>query len=151
MNPPGLALEAADYVVLLVFDLDASLAFYTESLGLRLAHRSGSYAQLDTGRTRISLYHRDAMGDVLGTALEAPPRGAPSFELGFKTIGIKDGQGGVIRPHWIVGLQLRSVQKAVSGFMPKLVGLVDDAQGGVRKRGVGLGTGLGHLFIDKRR
>ncbi len=84
MNPPGLALEAADYVVLLVFDLDASLAFYTESLGLRLAHRSGSYAQLDTGRTRISLYHRDAMGDVLGTALEAPPRGAPSFELGFK-------------------------------------------------------------------
>lgn len=76
--------EVADYVVLVVEDLDASLAFYTESLGLPLGHRSGAYAQLDTGRTRIAFYERGAMSELLGEPLEAPSSRAPSFELGFK-------------------------------------------------------------------
>lgn len=84
----ALGLEAADYVVLVVADLDASVDFYTLTLGLRLGHRSGAYAQLDTGRTRISLYHRGAMGEVLGFPLEAPSPRAPSFELGFKVADV---------------------------------------------------------------
>ncbi|MGH3665360.1 MAG: VOC family protein, partial [Egibacteraceae bacterium] len=42
-------LHVADYVVLVVADLGRALAFYTGVLGLRLGHRSGPYAQLDTG------------------------------------------------------------------------------------------------------
>ena len=83
-----LALTAADYIVLIVADLDASLAFYTERLGLRLGHRSGHYAQLDTGTTRIALYRRDAMAEVLASELDVASPRAPSFELGFKVADV---------------------------------------------------------------
>ena len=73
----------ADYVVLVVADLDRALAFYVDVLGLPLAHRSGPYAQLATGDTRISLYERDAMAQTLGRPLVAPAPDAPGFELGF--------------------------------------------------------------------
>ncbi|MEM7412686.1 MAG: VOC family protein [Myxococcota bacterium] len=75
---------AADYVVLIVNDLDRSLAFYTGRLGLQLNHRVDAYAQLATGRTRIALYQREAMAETLGRPLSAPDPDAPSFELGFK-------------------------------------------------------------------
>jgi catechol 2,3-dioxygenase-like lactoylglutathione lyase family enzyme len=81
---PRVKLEAADYVVLVVSDLERSLKFWTGVLGLRLGHRSGAYAQLDTGRTRIALYARAAMAETLGRPLRPPDPSAPSFELGFK-------------------------------------------------------------------
>jgi len=77
-------LEVLDYVVLIVADLDQSLAFYTEILGLKLQHRAEKYAQIDAGTTRLSLYTRDAMQNTLGVVLHAPSPSAPSFELGFK-------------------------------------------------------------------
>jgi catechol 2,3-dioxygenase-like lactoylglutathione lyase family enzyme len=78
-------LAAPDYVVLIVADLDRAVAFYTEVLGLPLGHRSGPYAQLATGVTRVALYERDAMASTLGVdALRGPDPDAPGFELGFK-------------------------------------------------------------------
>lgn len=77
-------LEVPDYVVLVVDDVDRSLAFYVDILGLKLGHRSGPFAQLDTGRTRIALYQRTAMGETLGRVLRAPDEDSPGFELGFK-------------------------------------------------------------------
>ena len=77
-------LRLPDYVVVIVEDLDRALAFYTGVLGLELGHRSGKFAQLATGATRIALFERSAMATVLGTALEPPDRRAPAFELGFK-------------------------------------------------------------------
>lgn len=77
-------LEAPDYVVLVVADLDRSLAFYVGQLGLELGHRSGAYAQLVTGRTRVALYERDALQETLGFALRPPVLDRPGFELGFK-------------------------------------------------------------------
>jgi catechol 2,3-dioxygenase-like lactoylglutathione lyase family enzyme len=77
-------LRAPDYVVLVVEDVDRSLTFYVDVLGLTLGHRSGPYAQLDTGVTRVALYDRAAMGETLGRALHAPAADAPGFELGFK-------------------------------------------------------------------
>lgn len=73
-----------DYVVVIVEDVDRSVTFYIEVLGLRLAHRSGPYAQLDTGATRVGLYERAAMAATLGRPLRAPDPDAPAFELGFK-------------------------------------------------------------------
>ena len=77
-------LEIPDYVVLVVEDLDRALAFYVDILGLSLGHRSGAFAQLDTGATRVALYQRAAMADTLGMPLRAPSPDAPGFELGFK-------------------------------------------------------------------
>ena len=77
-------IEVLDYVVLIVADLDRSLAFYTGTLGLELQHRAAQYAQMKVGTTRLSLYTRDAMAETLGTALETPSTSAPAFELGFK-------------------------------------------------------------------
>jgi lactoylglutathione lyase len=77
-------LDVPDYVVLVVEDLDRSLAFYLDVLGLKLGHRSGSFAQLDTGATRVALYTRAAMAETLGRPLRAPADDAPGFELGFK-------------------------------------------------------------------
>ena len=78
-------LSAPDYIVVVVADLDRSLRFYTDVLGLTLGHRSGPYAQFDTGATRLALFEREAMAATLGRArLAEPDAAAPGFELGFK-------------------------------------------------------------------
>lgn len=81
-------LSLPDYVVVIVENLDRALAFYTGVLGLELGHRSGQFAQLATGATRIALFERSAMENVLGQALSVPDRAAPAFELGFKVADV---------------------------------------------------------------
>jgi lactoylglutathione lyase len=76
--------RAPDYVVLVVEDLDRALAFYCDLLGLPLGHRSGPFAQLATGVTRIALYERGAMAETLNRELRPASADAPGFELGFK-------------------------------------------------------------------
>ena len=76
-------LDSPDYVVLIVDDLDRALDFWTGTLGLRLGHRSGPYAQLDTGTTRLAFYERAAMSSTLGFELRAPADDAAAFEVGF--------------------------------------------------------------------
>ncbi len=76
--------ELLDYIVLIVADLDRSLSFYADTLGLKLQHRAEKYAQMEAGTTRLSLYTRDAMEETLGAVLDTPSPSAPSFELGFK-------------------------------------------------------------------
>jgi lactoylglutathione lyase len=77
-------LALPDYVVVIVADLDVSLRFYTQVLGLELGHRSGGFAQLRTGATRLALYERASMARTVGRPLRAPDPDAPGFELGFK-------------------------------------------------------------------
>lgn len=86
-----LKLSAPDYVILIVEDLDRALGFYVDVLGLRVGHRSGDYAQLDTGTTRLALYTRSAMAKTLGMALDPPVSNAPGFELGFKVSDVDAG------------------------------------------------------------
>ena len=86
-----LNLSAPDYLILIVEDLDRALGFYVDVLGLRVGHRSGDYAQLDTGTTRLALYTRSAMAKTLGMALDPPVSNAPGFELGFKVSDVDAG------------------------------------------------------------
>ena len=81
-------LQAPDYVILIVDDLDRTLDFYTQVLGLRLGHRSGEYAQLDTGTTRLGFYTRNAMAQALGFPLHKPAPDAAGFEIGFKVVDV---------------------------------------------------------------
>ena len=83
-----LNLSAPDYLILIVEDLDRALRFYVDVLGLRLGHRSGEYAQLDTGTTRLALYTRSAMAKTLDMALNPPSSNAPGFEVGFKVADV---------------------------------------------------------------
>ena len=83
-------LSVLDYVILIVDDLDRALDFYTEVLGLRLGHRSGDYAQMDTGTTRLGFYTRDAMSRTLGMSIKLPGNEAPAFEIGFKVADVDD-------------------------------------------------------------
>ena len=80
--------QTLDYVVLVVADLDRALAFYTGVVGLGVRQRAESYAQLESGGTRLGLFTRDAMAEVLGADLAAPSTAAPAFELGFKVVDV---------------------------------------------------------------
>ena len=81
-------LAAPDYVIVVVHDLERAVRFYTDVLGLRLGHRSGAYAQFDTGTTRLALYTREEMAITLGMSLKPPAEDAPAFELGFKVLDV---------------------------------------------------------------
>jgi catechol 2,3-dioxygenase-like lactoylglutathione lyase family enzyme len=83
-----LKLSFPDYVVLIVEDLDRALNFYTDVLGFQLGHRSGDYAQLKTGATRLAFYTREAMAMTLGLSLKPPSDESPGFEIGFKVADV---------------------------------------------------------------
>lgn len=83
-------LRLPDYIVLIVEDLERSLAFYTQVLGIPLKHRAEAFAQLETGETRLALFTRDAMAETLGMPLQVPQQNAPGFELGFKVDNIDE-------------------------------------------------------------
>jgi lactoylglutathione lyase len=89
-------LTVPDYVILIVDDLDRALRFYTEVLGLKLGHRSGDYAQLDTGATRLAFYTRRAMAKTLGMSLEPPAENAAAFEIGFKVADVDAAFGELV-------------------------------------------------------
>lgn len=81
-------LQAPDYIILIVDDLDRTLDFYTHVLGLRLGHRSGEFAQLNTGVTRLGFYTRKAMTRAVGISLTKPTPDAAGFEIGFKVADV---------------------------------------------------------------
>ena len=83
MGRTALKIASFDYTVLVVESLDRALAFYVDVLGLELNHRSGPYAQLQTGVTRLAMYERTAMAETLGMELAPPAENTPAFELGF--------------------------------------------------------------------
>jgi len=85
---PAVELSVPDYVVIVVEDVGRALDFYTRVLGLELGHRSGPFAQLSTGSTRVALYAREAMAATLGFPIAPADPYAPGFELGFKVADV---------------------------------------------------------------
>lgn len=83
-------LRIPDYIVLIVEDLERSLTFYTQVLGIPLKHRAEAFAQLETGETRLALFTREAMSETLGMDLQTPAENAPGFELGFKVENVDE-------------------------------------------------------------
>lgn len=84
----GIHVQGLDYVVLVVEDLDRSLAFYRDRLGLSLRHRAEQFAQLETGRTRFGLFTRAAMAGTLHCDLRRPAPDQAAFELGFRVADV---------------------------------------------------------------
>jgi catechol 2,3-dioxygenase-like lactoylglutathione lyase family enzyme len=76
------------HVRLLVEDMDRSLAFYRDVLGLEVTLDAGGgiYYELRAGEVILALFKRDLMGQMLGIELPPPAR-SDSVAL---TFGVED-------------------------------------------------------------
>ena len=77
-------LKSLDYVILVVRDMERTIDFYRNILGLEISHRSGDYVQMSTGKTRLGFYTKDAMSNTIKMDLVEPPENSFKFEIGFK-------------------------------------------------------------------
>ncbi len=69
-----------DYVILYVRDLDASIAFYRDVVGLPFKFRQSSYAEFATEGTKFALFERSAVPDLIGRPVT---EGGPTGEVAF--------------------------------------------------------------------
>lgn len=63
------------YAILYVSDLERSVAFYRDVLGLSFRFANESYAEFATGAAKFALYARSHLPELIGC--EAPAAGAP--------------------------------------------------------------------------
>jgi lactoylglutathione lyase len=74
------AVESVGYVILYVRDVEASVAFYRDALGLPFKLRDAGYAEFVTGETKFGLLERTRASDLIG---REPTEGGPAGELLF--------------------------------------------------------------------
>jgi lactoylglutathione lyase len=72
--------RSVDYVILYAADLGRSIAFYRDLLGLTFKFERDGYAEFDTGATKLGLFERSRLGDLIG---DAPDPGGPAGEVLF--------------------------------------------------------------------
>ncbi|MGH2653477.1 MAG: VOC family protein [Actinomycetota bacterium] len=63
-------MDGIDYVVLFVGDLDASIRFYREVLGLPFSERMETYAEFRLSNLKLGLLDRREVPDLLGRESE---------------------------------------------------------------------------------
>ena len=100
-------MRSVDYVILYVRDLEASIAFYRDLLGLTVKLHDLDYAEFATEGTRFGLYDRSRLRELIG--MEAG-EGGPAGEILFlvpevdawarrlREAGVRILQGPVDRP-----------------------------------------------------
>ena len=96
------------YVILFVADLERSLAFYRDLIGLPFKLEGDGYLEFATKGTRFGLYDRNRLGELTGQGPEAPamPGGEVVFLVGdvdaeaerLKAAGVAILKGPVDRP-----------------------------------------------------
>ena len=69
-----------DYVILYVRDLEASIAFYRDIVGLPFKFRQSTYAEFATEGTKFALFEESAVPDLIGRPVT---EGGPSGEVAF--------------------------------------------------------------------
>ena len=72
------------YVILFVADLERSVAFYRDVIGLPFKLHGDGYAEFATDGTRFGLYDRNRLGELTGQGADAPdhPGGEVVFLVG---------------------------------------------------------------------
>lgn len=71
---------AVGYVILFVEDLERSVGFYRDVIGLTFKLRGDGYAEFDTEGTRFGLYERGRLPELIGRGARA---GGPAAEVVF--------------------------------------------------------------------
>lgn len=74
-------MRTIDYVIRYVEDLERAVAFYRDVLGLEHRFTDEAYAEFSVGPTKLALYPRDRLPDLLGG--EVPAGGSPDGEVLF--------------------------------------------------------------------
>lgn len=74
-------MRTIDYVIRYVEDLERAVAFYRDVLGLEHRFTDEAYAEFSAGPTKLALYPRDRLPDLLGG--EVPAGGSPDGEVLF--------------------------------------------------------------------
>jgi len=69
-----------DYTMIVVSDMDRSVEFYRDKLGIPLKFQSSEWTEFDTGATTLALHGG-------GVPAEGPPSGDPSKRAGACSIG----------------------------------------------------------------
>jgi lactoylglutathione lyase len=69
-----------DYVIRFVRDLEESVAFYRDVLGVPVKLVGDGYVEFDTENVKLGLYERGKLPELLGSA---PERAGPDGELVF--------------------------------------------------------------------
>jgi lactoylglutathione lyase len=78
------------YVILFVGDLERSIAFYRDVVGLQLKLQGDGYAEFATEGTRFGLYHRGRLSELIG---REPMISGPGGEVVFLVEDV-DAQAG---------------------------------------------------------
>ena len=74
-------MDRVGYVILLVADLERSVGFYRDVIGLPFRLRGDGYAEFATQGARFGLYDRDRLGELTGQGTGRP--GEPGGEVVF--------------------------------------------------------------------
>ncbi len=74
-------MDQVGYVILFVSDLERSVAFYRDVIGLPFKLRGDGYVEFATRGARFGLYDRNRLRELTGQGAEAP--GAPGGEVVF--------------------------------------------------------------------
>ena len=72
--------SSVDYVILYVRNLDVSIAFYRDVVGLPFKFRQSTYAEFATDGTKFALFEQSAVPDLIGRPVT---EGGPSGEVAF--------------------------------------------------------------------
>lgn len=85
MTTPSPAEIRLGYVILYVPDVARSVRFYERAFGLaaRFVHESGTYAELETGRTALAFADEKSVATCHAFEANRPDRKAAGAEVGF--------------------------------------------------------------------
>jgi lactoylglutathione lyase len=73
-------MDRIDYVILYVADLQASIGFYRDVIGIPFKFERNGYAEFATGNLKFGLYERQRLPDLIGRqAVDGGPAGAVLF------------------------------------------------------------------------
>lgn len=71
------------YIILYVNDLEATVHFYKDMLGLPIKMQQGSYVEFNTGATTLSINTRQSIKEDIGLSVPEASAATQTFEVGF--------------------------------------------------------------------
>jgi lactoylglutathione lyase len=75
--------ERVAYAILFVDDLEASIRFYRDTLGVPLRFSTETYAEFATEGAKFALFVRAALPDLIGVEVPSGPAPWPQGEIAF--------------------------------------------------------------------
>jgi lactoylglutathione lyase len=70
-----------DYVILYVEDLERSIQFYRDAIGLEFKLHGDAYAEFAMEGTKFALFERSKLPELIGSAAKAEPSEVPAGEV----------------------------------------------------------------------